>query len=136
MQAGTQFWDESLAQELEQNKMTEASVDRSGSFFKKFADSQVGCQVVYLVASPHLYCIFQSLCFSWCRYSIVLFAGIAAEGLVYGAAEGGESDENLYKILISGLRPPWGPGRVSSCYLCIVFFCAFTFIRRLFRYTW
>ncbi|KAG0577966.1 hypothetical protein KC19_5G195200 [Ceratodon purpureus] len=74
-QAGTQFWDESLAREVEQNRLTEASVD---------------------------------------RYSIVLFAGIAAEGLVYGEAEGGESDENLYKGIISGLRPPWGPGRMSN----------------------
>lgn len=59
-----------------------------------------------------------------CRYCIVLFAGIAAEGLVYGEAEGGESDENLYKGIISGLRPPWGPGRVGfrdiSCYSLLV----------------
>lgn len=74
-QAGTQFWDESLARESEQNRLTEASLD---------------------------------------RYCIVLFAGIAAEGLVYGEAEGGESDENLYKGIISGLRPPWGPGRMSN----------------------
>lgn len=32
MQAGTQFWDESLAREVEENKLTEASVDRSVSF--------------------------------------------------------------------------------------------------------
>lgn len=30
MQAGTQFWDESLAREVEENKLTEASVDRFG----------------------------------------------------------------------------------------------------------
>lgn len=29
MQAGTQFWDASLAREVEENKLTEASVDRS-----------------------------------------------------------------------------------------------------------
>jgi len=74
-QAGTQFWDESLAREVEENKLTEASVD---------------------------------------RYCIVLFAGIAAEGLVYGEAEGGESDENLYKAIISGLQPPWGPSKMSN----------------------
>lgn len=74
-QAGTQFWDASLAREVEENKLTEASVD---------------------------------------RYCIVLFAGIAAEGLVYGEAEGGESDENLYKAIIGGLRPPWSPGKMSN----------------------
>ncbi len=42
-----------------------------------------------------------------------MFAGIAAEALVYGDAEGGENDENLYKALISQLRPPWGPGKVG-----------------------
>jgi len=29
--------------------------------------------------------------------SLNLFAGIAAEALVYGEAEGGENDENLFK---------------------------------------
>lgn len=66
---------------------------------------------------------------AWCRYCIVLFAGIAAEGLVYGEAEGGESDENLYKAIISGLRPPWGPGKVSSLNPCHMFFSASTFIK-------
>ncbi|CAM6039580.1 unnamed protein product [Sphagnum compactum] len=47
-------------------------------------------------------------------YCIVVFAGIAAEALVYGDAEGGENDENLYKALISQLRPPWGPGKMSN----------------------
>ncbi len=58
-----------------------------------------------------------SQCFvGWwvCRYCIVVFAGIAAEALVYGDAEGGENDENLYKALISQLRPPWGPGKVGN----------------------
>ncbi|KAL4336895.1 hypothetical protein AHAS_Ahas12G0055900 [Arachis hypogaea] len=31
------------------------------------------------------------------RYCMVLFAGIAAEALVYGEAEGGENDENLFR---------------------------------------
>jgi hypothetical protein len=43
-----------------------------------------------------------------------LFAGITAEALVYGDAEGGENDENLYKALVSQPRLPWGPGKVGN----------------------
>lgn len=49
-----------------------------------------------------------------CRYSVVLFAGVAAEALVYGEAEGGESDENLFKALVGELQPPWPPAKVRS----------------------
>lgn len=48
------------------------------------------------------------------RYCIVLFAGIAAEALVYGEAQGGESDENLYKAVVSQLQPPWSPPQMSN----------------------
>jgi hypothetical protein len=37
---------------------------------------------------------------------MVLFAGIAAEALVYGEAEGGENDENLFRSLCILLDPP------------------------------
>ncbi|GJM90309.1 hypothetical protein PR202_ga06576 [Eleusine coracana subsp. coracana] len=40
------------------------------------------------------------------RYCMVLFAGIAAEALVYGEAEGGENDENLFRSLCILLDPP------------------------------
>ncbi|KAJ3679314.1 hypothetical protein LUZ60_017325 [Juncus effusus] len=40
------------------------------------------------------------------RYCMVLFAGIAAEALVYGEAEGGENDENLFRSLCVLLNPP------------------------------
>ncbi|XP_078166661.1 ATP-dependent zinc metalloprotease [Carex rostrata] len=40
------------------------------------------------------------------RYCMVLFAGIAAEALVYGEAEGGENDENLFRSLCVLLKPP------------------------------
>ncbi|CAL4889711.1 unnamed protein product [Urochloa decumbens] len=39
------------------------------------------------------------------RYSMILFAGIAAETLVYGEAEGGENDENLFRSLCLLLNP-------------------------------
>eukprot|EP00850_Spirogloea_muscicola_P022826 SM000313S11976 [mRNA] locus=s313:25156:28676:- [translate_table: standard] len=48
------------------------------------------------------------------RYCVVLFSGIAAEAVVYGEAEGGESDENLYKSVVSQLQPPWSPAKVSN----------------------
>lgn len=74
-QAGTQFWDATLEDELRQGLLTNASFD---------------------------------------RYSMILFAGIAAEALVYGEAEGGENDENLFKAIVSVLSPPWSPSQMSN----------------------
>lgn len=37
---------------------------------------------------------------------MVLFAGIAAEALIYGEAEGGENDENLFRSICVLLEPP------------------------------
>jgi len=37
---------------------------------------------------------------------MVLFAGIAAEALIYGEAEGGENDENLFRSVCLLLEPP------------------------------
>ena len=45
---------------------------------------------------------------------MVLFAGIAAEALIYGEAEGGENDENLFKNACSLLQPPLSIAEVSS----------------------
>jgi hypothetical protein len=44
---------------------------------------------------------------------VVLFAGIAAEAVIYGEAEGGESDERLYVHVVKSLRPPWSPAKVN-----------------------
>ncbi|GLJ21504.1 hypothetical protein SUGI_0397520 [Cryptomeria japonica] len=51
---------------------------------------------------------------SFDRYCMILFAGIAAETLIYGDAEGGESDENLFKAIVSLLRPPWSTAQMSN----------------------
>ncbi|KAH9315383.1 hypothetical protein KI387_024010, partial [Taxus chinensis] len=51
---------------------------------------------------------------SFDRYCMVLFAGIAAETLIYGDAEGGENDENLFKAIVSLLRPPWSTAQMSN----------------------
>ncbi|XP_074556329.1 uncharacterized protein LOC141812196 isoform X2 [Curcuma longa] len=48
------------------------------------------------------------------RYCMVLFAGIAAEALVYGEAEGGENDENLFRSLCVLLRPPLSVSEMSN----------------------
>lgn len=46
------------------------------------------------------------------RYCMVLFAGIAAEALVYGEAEGGENDENLFRSICVLLQPPLSVAQV------------------------
>ncbi|XP_065864881.1 uncharacterized protein [Euphorbia lathyris] len=48
------------------------------------------------------------------RYCTVLFAGIAAEALVYGEAEGGENDENLFKSISVLLQPPLSIAQMSN----------------------
>lgn len=54
---------------------------------------------------------------------MVLFAGIAAEALVYGEAEGGENDENLFRSICLLLRPPLSVAQVSlQMLLCSLLF--------------
>ena len=48
------------------------------------------------------------------RYCMVLFAGIAAEALIYGEAEGGENDENLFRGICVLLEPPLSVPEVLS----------------------
>ncbi|ERN19686.1 hypothetical protein AMTR_s00062p00186450 [Amborella trichopoda] len=48
------------------------------------------------------------------RYCMVLFAGIAAEALVYGEAEGGENDENLFRSICVLLQPPLSTSQMSN----------------------
>jgi len=43
---------------------------------------------------------------------MVLFAGIAAEALIYGDAEGGENDENMFRSLCVLLEPPLSVAQV------------------------
>ncbi|KAM5586816.1 hypothetical protein ABKV19_005643 [Rosa sericea] len=48
------------------------------------------------------------------RYCMVLFAGIAAEALIYGEAEGGENDENLFRGICLLLQPPLSVAEMSN----------------------
>ncbi|WJX68624.1 hypothetical protein P8452_52975 [Trifolium repens] len=48
------------------------------------------------------------------RYCMVLFAGIAAEALIYGEAEGGENDENLFRGVCLLLEPPLSVAEMSN----------------------
>ena len=43
---------------------------------------------------------------------MILFAGIAAEALIYGEAEGGENDENWFRSLCILLNPPLSVSQV------------------------
>ncbi|CAL5402506.1 unnamed protein product [Camellia sinensis] len=74
-QAGTQFWDEKLQNELAEGRLSSTAFD---------------------------------------RYCMVLFAGIAAEALVYGEAEGGENDENLFRSVCILLEPPLSVAQMSN----------------------
>ncbi|XP_057524099.1 uncharacterized protein LOC130803888 [Amaranthus tricolor] len=74
-QAGTQFWDENLENELAGGRLSSTAFD---------------------------------------RYCMVLFAGIAAEALVYGEAEGGENDENLFRNICLLLQPPLSISQMSN----------------------
>ncbi|OEL23399.1 hypothetical protein BAE44_0015581 [Dichanthelium oligosanthes] len=56
------------------------------------------------------------------RYCMILFAGIAAEALVYGEAEGGENDENLFRSLCILLNPP-----LSVAQVCITLLLSLTY---------
>lgn len=74
-QAGTQFWDENIQNELAEGRLTGTAFD---------------------------------------RYCMVLFGGIAAEALVYGEAEGGENDENLFRSICLLLEPPLSVAQMSN----------------------
>ncbi|XP_009768417.1 uncharacterized protein LOC107782909 [Nicotiana tabacum] len=74
-QAGTQFWDEKLQNELAEGRLSSTAFD---------------------------------------RYCMVLFAGIAAEALIYGEAEGGENDENLFRSICILLEPPLSVAQMSN----------------------
>ncbi|NP_001316512.1 metalloprotease VIRESCENT3-like [Solanum lycopersicum] len=74
-QAGTQFWDEKLENELAVGQLSGTTFD---------------------------------------RYCMVLFAGIAAEALIYGEAEGGENDENLFRSISILLEPPLSMAQMSN----------------------
>ncbi|KAK7243816.1 hypothetical protein RIF29_38628 [Crotalaria pallida] len=74
-QAGTQFWDEKVANDLAEGRLDGTAFD---------------------------------------RYCMVLFAGIAAEALVYGETEGGENDENLFRSICLLLEPPLSVAQMSN----------------------
>ena len=56
---------------------------------------------------------------------MVLFAGIAAEALVYGEAKGGENDENLFRSICLLLDPPLSLAEVSTQLMPVVWWSFF-----------
>ena len=74
-QAGTIFFDQKLATELQNQKMTRSSLD---------------------------------------RMSVVIMAGIAAEAILYGKAEGGAADERNLVAFLTSIQPPWDVLRIQG----------------------
>lgn len=69
---------------------------------------------------------------------MVLFAGIAAEALIYGEAEGGENDENLFRSISVLLEPTLSVAQVFlwlKVFACLVTLCfynaTFEFIKQM-----
>ncbi|PHT89211.1 hypothetical protein T459_04324 [Capsicum annuum] len=58
------------------------------------------------------------------RYCMVLFAGIAAEALIYGEAEGGENDENLFRSISVLLEPTLSVAQIFTIMALIRLRCA------------
>lgn len=48
------------------------------------------------------------------QWTVVVMAGIAAEAIEYGRAEGGAGDETSLVRLLGSLKPPWGPERIKA----------------------
>jgi hypothetical protein len=48
------------------------------------------------------------------RYSTILMAGIAAEAIGFGSAEGGYADEQALVDILRNLRPPWETERIYN----------------------
>lgn len=66
---------------------------------------------------------------------MVLFAGIAAEALIYGEAEGGENDENLFRSISVLLEPPLSVAQVrtNENYISdVTSLCASTFLAQVY----
>lgn len=77
----------------------------------------LACHMATEMVAFFLFPSFQVITDSWndtmVRYCMVLFAGIAAEALIYGEAEGGENDENLFRSICVLLQPPLSVAEVS-----------------------
>ncbi|KAG8492851.1 hypothetical protein CXB51_010161 [Gossypium anomalum] len=93
-QAGTQFWDENMNNEMAEGQL-------SGSTFDRLAGSDYPMLIPLRMPA-------------YGRYCMVLFAGTAAEALVYGDAEGGENDENLFRSISVLLQPPLSVAQMSN----------------------
>ncbi|KAJ1410369.1 Peptidase M41-like [Sesbania bispinosa] len=93
-QAGTQFWDEKVANDLAEGRL-------EGTAFDRCLDDSSQTNL-------------SSICLTLQWYCMVLFAGIAAEALVYGEAEGGENDENLFRSICLLLEPPLSVAEMSN----------------------
>ncbi|KAK7819710.1 hypothetical protein CFP56_039599 [Quercus suber] len=101
-QAGTQFWDEKMANDLANGRLDGTAFDRLAG--TQFWDEKMANDL----ANGRL----DGTAFD--RYCMVLFAGIAAEALVYGEAEGGENDENLFMGICILLQPPLSVAEMSN----------------------
>ncbi|MBA0660392.1 hypothetical protein Goklo_012413 [Gossypium klotzschianum] len=114
-QAGTQFWDENMNNEMAEGQLSGSTFDRLvGQVFSIFHAGSDYPMLILLRMPAYgslKYNMGHDLLF---RYCMVLFAGTAAEALVYGDAEGGENDENLFRSISVLLQPPLSVAQMSN----------------------
>ncbi|KAL5977495.1 hypothetical protein ACLOJK_021842 [Asimina triloba] len=117
--AGTQFWDEKLENELAEGRLSSASFD--SPILTTLIQTALRSRFILIktidIVNAHAH-VFRSMTDAQAndmpRYCMVLFAGIAAEALVYGEAEGGENDENLFRSISVLLQPPLSTAQMSN----------------------
>ncbi|PPS09561.1 hypothetical protein GOBAR_AA11085 [Gossypium barbadense] len=126
-QAGTQFWDENMNNEMAEGQLSGSTFDSlRGETLTMLSRDDSLKKASWFLLAVHFNSLFHHQAGSdypmliplrmpaYGRYCMVLFAGTAAEALVYGDAEGGENDENLFRSISVLLQPPLSVAQMSN----------------------